>query len=186
MEKVSIEKNIKNLPVLLMFQDEARFGRMSDPRACWAPSPYRPLVTQALIREYKYEYAAIAPHTGRLDYMLADKMNTESMNKFLRQVSHSHWNKFIIMIVDGSSTHKSLSLKIPVNIGLIILPPYSPELNPTERIWNIIRRDCLANKYFKSLEEAMAQVKLGLAELQADRKALKSLSNWPWISGILI
>jgi len=43
-----------------MFQDEARFGRMSDPRSCWAPAPHRPVVNLALIREFRYEYAAVS------------------------------------------------------------------------------------------------------------------------------
>jgi transposase-like protein len=60
----------------------------------------------------RYEYVAIAPKTGRIDFMTADEMNTESMTKFLWQVSRSHWNKFIIMVVDGASSHKALALKI--------------------------------------------------------------------------
>ena len=168
-----------------MFQDEARFGRISDPRACWAMAPYRPTVDLALVREFQYAYAAIAPKTGRLDYMIASKMNTENMNNFLRQVSHSHWNKFIIMIVDGASSHKSKDLSIPKNISLIYLPPYSHELNPTERIWNIIRRDYFANRYFPDLDLAIGAAKRGLQDLQRNKHAMKSLTQWPWISLIL-
>jgi hypothetical protein len=130
----SLVKNYKNLPIMLIFQDEARFGRISDPRACWAPAPSRPLIKLALIREYRYEYVAIAHKTGRIDFMTADKLNTESMTKFLRQVSRSHLNKFIIMVVDSASSHKVLALKIPKNVTSIYLPPYSPELNLSERI----------------------------------------------------
>ena len=46
------EQNILNLPLRVMFQDEARFGRLSDPRRCWAPAPLRPVVPVALVREY--------------------------------------------------------------------------------------------------------------------------------------
>jgi transposase len=178
-------KNVKNLPILLMFQDEARFGRMSDPRSCWSPAPVRPLVTQALVREYRYEYAAIAPQTGRLDFMTADKMNTEIMTKFLRQVSRSHWNKFIIMVIDGASSHKSNSLVIPKNVSLIILPPYSPELNPSERIWNLLRRDYFANRYFPTLNDAIDQAEKGLRNFQKNKFAMKPLTFWPWLSKFL-
>lgn len=58
-----------NLPVRLMFQDEARFGRMSDPRSCWAPAPHRPVVNLAMIREFRYEYAAVSPWDGCLDFI---------------------------------------------------------------------------------------------------------------------
>jgi hypothetical protein len=52
--------NQQNLPVRLLFQDEARFGQLSNPRACWAPTPNRPTVNLALLREFRYEYAAVS------------------------------------------------------------------------------------------------------------------------------
>ena len=61
-------KNEDQLPLRLMFQDEARFGRMSDPRSCWAPAPHRPVVGLALVREFRYEYAAVSPWDGGLDF----------------------------------------------------------------------------------------------------------------------
>ena len=64
----------------LMFADEARFGRMSDPESCWAPAPHRPVVNLALVREFRYEYAAVSPWDGCLDYMTIEKMNTDSVN----------------------------------------------------------------------------------------------------------
>jgi hypothetical protein len=48
------------------FQDEARFGRLSDPRRCWAPAPIRPMVGVALIREYIYAFATVSPKDGGL------------------------------------------------------------------------------------------------------------------------
>ena len=55
-----------------MFQDEARFGQMSDPRSCWAPAPHRPVVNLALVREFRYEYAAVSPWDGCLDFMTTE------------------------------------------------------------------------------------------------------------------
>src|SRR3989338_1787418 len=95
-----------------MFQDEARFGRMSDPRACWAPSPHRPVVNLALVREFKYEYAAVSPWDGDIDHITREKMNTESMSCFLKQVSKAHRGEFNIMIVDGASSHMLIVNKI--------------------------------------------------------------------------
>lgn len=178
-------KNTEDLPVLLTFQDEARFGRMSDPRACWAPKGVRPLIPQALVREYQYVFGTVAPQSGQLDYMLAPSMKTEFMSKFLKQVSRAHNDEFVIMVVDGASSHKSKSLVIPANCQLILLPPYSPELNPAERLWNQLRRDCLANRYFENLDDAMKEVMSGLTKMKRNRKALKSLTNWPWIRAIL-
>lgn len=174
-----------NLPVRLMFQDEARFGRMSDPRSCWAPAPHRPVVNLAMIREFRYEYAAVSPWDGCLDFMTADKMNTDNMSRFLAQASQAHQNEFIVMVFDGASSHKSKELKIPNNVSLILLPPYSPELNPAEQIWNVLRRDHFANRVFDSLDAATEQAERGLSMMAANKSAIRQLTNWPWISAIL-
>jgi transposase len=178
-------KNENQLPVRLMFQDEARFGRMSDPRSCWAPAPHRPVVNLALIREFRYEYAAVSPWDGCLDFMTTEKMNTENMSCFLAQVSEKYKNEFVIMVVDGASSHRSKDLVIPENISLTRLPPYSPELNPAEQIWNILRRNYFANQVFDSLDAATTQAELGLTEMASNKLAIRSLTNWPWISDIL-
>ena len=178
-------KNEDQLPLRLMFQDEARFGRMSDPRSCWAPAPHRPVVNLALVREFRYEYAAVSPWDGCLDFMTAEKMNTDSMSRFLLQVSEAHKDEFIVMVVDGASSHRSKELKVPENVSLIRLPPYSPELNPAEQIWNMLRRDYFANRVFDSLNAATEQAELGLAEMAANKSAIHRLTNWPWISAIL-
>jgi phosphoserine aminotransferase len=52
--------------------------------------------------------------------MVAEQMNTEGMSKFLRQESHAHRNKYVIMVVDGASSHKSKTLKIPNNYDKFI------------------------------------------------------------------
>jgi putative transposase len=178
-------KNEDQLPLRLMFQDEARFGRMSDPRSCWAPVPHRPVVNLALVREFRYEYAAISPWDGCLDFMTAEKMNTENMSSFLTQVSKEYEDQFIVMVLDGASSHKSKDLNIPKNVSLIRLPPYSPELNPAEQIWNILRRNYFANRVFDTLDAATSQAEFGLKEMAVNKSATKKLANWPWISAVL-
>lgn len=178
-------KNEQNLPVRLLFQDEARFGRMSDPRSCWAPAPSRPMVSLALVREFRYEYAAVSPWDGVLDYMTAEKMNTDNMSRFLDRVSQGHNQDFMVMVLDGASSHKCKELKVPENIALVFLPPYSPELNPAEQLWNVLRRDWFANRVFDSLHAATLQAENGLACMASDRGRLSNLTNWPWITAIL-
>jgi transposase len=155
-----------------MFQDEAGFGGMSTPKSCWSPFSYRPMVNLAIVREFRYIYASICPSTGRLYYMASDKMNAKKMNRHLRQVSQRMRGKFVIMIVDGASSHRSKDLKIPKNIHFIHLPPYSPELDPTEQIWRMLRADYFGNREFKSLEEAIFQAKLGLNVLFSNKSSI--------------
>ncbi|MDD5095828.1 MAG: IS630 family transposase [Dehalococcoidia bacterium] len=177
-------KNKVNLPVRLMFQDEARFGRMSDPRACWAPAPIRPMVKMALVREFRYEYAAVSPWDGALDYMTLEKMNTENMSRFLNQVHQNHPEDFMIMVLDGASSHRGKELIVPENISLVFMPPYSPELNPAEQIWNRLRKNYFANKVFHSLDAVTQQAEQGLFEMASDKNAVMSLTYWPWIKSI--
>ena len=117
--------------------------------------------------------------------MTAEKMNTENMSRFLDQVSKAHPDQFIVMVVDGASSHRSQELVIPKNVSFIRLPPYSPELNPAEQIWNILRRDYFANRVFGALDAATAQAEFGLAEMAANKSVIRQLTNWPWISAIL-
>jgi hypothetical protein len=76
-------KVVKGRPVRLMFQDEARFGRMVRIRRCWAPAPHRPVVDNGYEREFQYVYGASSPIEGDLDWMISPGMNTEQMGKFL-------------------------------------------------------------------------------------------------------
>jgi len=117
--------------------------------------------------------------------MTSEKMNTENMSRFLKQVSERHDQDFIVMVLDGAPSHRGKELEVPENVALVFLPPYSPELNPVEQIWNVLRRDYFANRVFDSLNAATFQAEYGLAKMASNRQALRNLTNWPWISDIL-
>ncbi|PYU68725.1 MAG: hypothetical protein DMG49_15335 [Acidobacteria bacterium] len=80
-------------------------------------------------------YGGVSPLQGQLDWSLSDKMNTAQMTAFLSQVSQAHPQEFIVIVVDGASSHKGKELVVPENVRLIPLPAYSPELNPQEHTW---------------------------------------------------
>ena len=61
---------------------------------------------KALIREYVYAYAAVTPADGQLDWMLGSKMDTLTMNVFLRQVSQNCPEEFVVMVLDGAPSHR--------------------------------------------------------------------------------
>jgi putative transposase len=175
--------NSRNMPLRVMFQDEAWFGRLSDPRRCWAPAPLRPMVSVALAREYTYAYATITPEDGALDWMLTPKMNTINMSAFLEHVSQRLPDDFVVMILDWASSHRSLDLRVPENMTLVRLPPYSHELNPANRLWDEICEKEFANRFFDSLGSAMAQAARGLKRLEDAPEALRFLTGWDWILG---
>lgn len=164
-----------------MFQDEARFGRMSEPYPCWAPKGVRPMVKLALVREFVYAYAAVSPTDGKLNTMLAASMNTQTMNRFLAHVATQHQDEFIIMVLDGAPSHRSLDLQTPDNMILLRLPPYSPELNPVELLWDELREKNFANRLFDSLKAATLQVRQALRLMRRKPKAIQALTGWEWI-----
>jgi DDE superfamily endonuclease len=168
----------------LMFQDEARFGRMVRIRRCWAPAPERPVVDNGYVRQFVYVYGAVSPIEGDLDWMICPNMNTERMGEYLAQVSAAHPDEFIVMVIDGASSHVAKALVVPENIRLLRLPPYSPELNPQEHVWDEIREKEFPNRVFSDLESVTRQLEQGLPRLAADSGRLRSITAWPWIVGL--
>ena len=118
-----------------MFQDEAGFGRINKPRYCWCPKGVRPSIPCHHIREYRYAYGAVEPLTGENFFLVLPYCNTECMNLFLHELSMQFPDDFIVLVADKASWHISKGLKIPENIEIIHLPPYTPEMNPIEQIW---------------------------------------------------
>ncbi|MDD2316871.1 MAG: transposase [Desulfobacterales bacterium] len=67
-------------------------------------------------------------------WMVADTMKTEHMSRFLGQIGVAHPDRHVVMVLDDASSHKAKALEAPDNVSLILLPAYSPELNPVEII----------------------------------------------------
>jgi hypothetical protein len=115
--------------VRLMLQDEGRFGRINEPRRCWAPKGGRPDVYLQFVRENTYAYVAVSPHDGIMDSLILPEVNAEAMSIFLAEVAKRHPDEFILMVMDQAAWHKAKDLVIPENIWLIWQPPYSPQCN---------------------------------------------------------
>jgi transposase len=136
----------------LMFQDEARFGRINDPGRCWAPKGVRPEVGMQIVREYTYAFGAVSPQDGTLDSLVLPVVTAEAMSIFLEEVARRHPEEFILMFLDGAGWHRANDLAVPENMRLEALPPYSPQLNPVEHIWDEIREKWFTNEVFNSLD----------------------------------
>ena len=75
-------------PQRVMYQDEARFGRISDTRYCWAKKPLRPEVKAMLIYQYTYAYAAVPPQDERMDSLVLPEESSKCMQIFLNEVAY--------------------------------------------------------------------------------------------------
>jgi transposase len=167
-----------------MFQDEGRFGRISDPRRCWAPKGMRPDAPAQFVREYTYAFAAVSPTDGILDSLILPEVNSRTMSLFLAEVSSRHPNDFILMFMDRAGWHRAKDLKIPENINLSWLPPYSPQLNPVEHIWDEIREKYFANLVFHSMESVENTLCEALASLEKSPLKVAGLTGFEWIVSI--
>lgn len=116
--------------------------------------------------------------------MLCGEMNTLRMGECLGQVSRTHPEDFMVMIVDGASSHRAKDLAVPENIRLLPLPAYAPELNPQEHVWDELREKEFPNRVFNHLDAVIEQLLVGLSRLAEDHNRVRSLTAWPWIVSI--
>ena len=165
-----------------MFQDEAGFGRINKPKYCWCEKGTRPSVPCHHIREFRYAYGAVEPLTGESCFVVMPHCNTESMNVFLEELSNTFPRDKIILVCDGAAWHKSGSLKIPENIELIFIPPYTPEMNPIEQIWKEIRKRGFKNEVFQTLQKVVDRLCDTIFSLS--KETIKSITGRDWIMSI--
>jgi hypothetical protein len=167
-----------------MFQDEGRFGLLGAPRRCWAPSGVRPVVGARLERKYIYAFSAVSPHDGVLDSLVLPWVNADTMSLFLAEVAQRHSSEFIVMVMDQAGWHLAGELIVPTNMKLIFLPPYSPELNPAEHLWDALREDSFANTVFADLDAVEKALIAGLRALEAHATRTQSMTGFEWITSI--
>ena len=164
-----------------MFADEARFGRMNRPRPCWAPIGVRPEVASQLIREYVYLYGAVSPKDGTCVYLIMPAPDTECFQIFLDTLAKKYPRHFILLFVDGAGNHHGDELGIPANIMLHLLPPYSPELNPQENLWDEIREKLFKNYALKSTNDVYAKLQEAALYIERNPTLVKSITSFPYI-----
>jgi hypothetical protein len=162
-----------------MAQDEGRFGRISTPNRAWAPPGVRPKVARQIIRESSYVYAAVAPEQGLMTSLILPAANTAMMNLFLAQVAQDFADYFVVMQVDQAGWHRAKDLQVPENIRLIFQPPYSPEVNPVEHLWEELREKYLHNRLFPSLQGLIEVLCQALGDLTQDKQRLRSMMFFP-------
>lgn len=154
---------------------------MNDPRACWAPRGVRPTVGAQLVREFLYVFGAISPVDGCHDSLILPAANTPCMNRFLAELRLRHPNDYILVVLDGAGWHKSKDLVIPESMELGALPPYCPDLNPEEQIWDELREKAFGNRVFDSLEAVADAGADGLRKIESNPKSLQRLAGRDWI-----
>ena len=164
-----------------MFQDEARFGRMNRPMKCWAPKKCRPTIGKQLVREYTYAFCATSPMDGASTFLILPALTQETMQIFLNEVSRQYPDDLILMVCDGASAHNDKGLTLPDNIILVTLPPYCPDLNPVEHVWDDMREKFFGNIVFKSLDDVEDQMIRACQFYDKQKEVMQSIAGFDWI-----
>ena len=147
LKKLSEElKHIKNdviksgcKSVNLYFQDESRFGLMTILRRMITAKGVKPIAPYQHKFKNLYLFGAFSGINGAHFLLEMPYCNSDTFQVFLDLFAQSDPNEFKILILDNGAFHHAKTLIIPDNIALLFLPPYSPELNPAENMWQYIK-----------------------------------------------
>ena len=169
--------------VELWFMDEARVGQKGRLTHVWHQKGMRPRGVRQQGFSSAHLFGAVCPERGAGVALVLPEVSTAAMDVFLAELSRaipaaSH----AALVLDRAGRHVSGGLAVPADPTLVPLPPYSPELNPVERVWEYLRdrwlsHRVLAGGYAAVLEAACAAWNALLAE----PGRLRSLTSYPWL-----
>lgn len=142
----------------------------------------RPTVGHQHVREYRYAVTAISPADGRLSaHIIRGGVDHRVMNDFLVETCRRFPHRYCLMFLDGAGAHISHDLVVPPQMHLEFLPPYSPELNPVEALWDYVRQHYFANRVFATIRGVEARLCKAFRDLDARPDIIQPLANFEWI-----
>jgi transposase len=171
--------------ITLFFQDEARVGQKG--RCCrrWWLRGERPRGPVDQRYTFAYVFAAVEPRSGRDFCLVLPTVSTLAMSEFLRRFSQTlDGDEHAVMVIDGAGWHTSHDLVVQPNVTLLRLPPYSPELNPVERVWLYLRERHLSHRVHNDYNAILDAVCHAWRQLTPER--LCSLCGYPWLAKVRI
>ena len=161
-------------------QDEARVGQQGALTRVWARKGSRPTAVKQTEYAWVYLWAAVEPATGASVGMIRPDVNAGQMDVFLAGLSGTlAADEHAVLVLDNAGWHTAKALRVPANLTLLFLPPYSPELNPAERVWTYLRSHYLANRAYADYDALLRAA--DDAWLKLDAPTLKTVCRCPWI-----
>lgn len=163
--------------VAVYWADEMRLGLISQVRRVWSSIGKK--IVQKIQISYKYIYLHLAVDglTGKIHWQWENDMQSETVKRVVQQ-----WKQDGVgaIVWDGAPSHRANEMKT-LGIPLICQPPYSPELNPAERIFESIRQ-VVEGVVYKTLALKMQVVDSYLQALNKTPEKIQSLAGWAWIN----
>ena len=140
---------------LVFFFDEGRFGLQPNIGRCWTHQDVRSSCKVKPGYKNFYLYSCISPFSGDYFTLILPWVNTDVMNYYLKKLAIAFKDKQLMLVMDQAGWHRSKNLHKHDNIKLVFLPPYSPELNPVERLWAWLRKHACRNRLFTLEKDVM-------------------------------
>jgi transposase len=169
----------KDRAVKIWAADESRFGLHTQSRRCWALRGQRVVRAQEQRYEWEYVYGAVEVVEGLAQFRFLPSVSLELSRGFLQQLADSDAQAEHVVIWDQAGFHpRPGHALLPARIHLLPLPPYSPELNPVEGLWDQTQ-DVTCNRHFTDLdqlEEALTQTLRPFWETPA--RVLSLVHHW--------
>ncbi|WP_345332651.1 IS630 family transposase, partial [Ferrimonas pelagia] len=117
----------------------------------------------------------------KTEALITPCVNKDAMRQHLQLISEATpRGRHAIVIIDGAGWHMSDTASPFNNVSLIKLPPYSPELNPMEQVWQWLRQRCLSNRVFKSYDHIVDQVADAWNSFRKDAEQVRHLCSREW------
>jgi transposase len=175
-EQIALEQSVH-----LWVSDEMRFGLQPVTRRVWTRRGVEVILPVEPRYQWGYTYGALEVCGEGAEFLHTDGVSLEASRCFLEQVGRSAPAAMHIVIQDGAGFHHAESApELPANVRVITLPPYSPELNPVERLWDIIK-DRICNRPWEDLEELMAAINEVLADYWTTPRKVRALIGDGWL-----
>lgn len=166
----------------LWCMDEHRIGLKPVVRRIWARKGHRPVIRVQQRYEWLYVYGFAHPESGESHWLLLPSVSVEvftiALEHFAQAVGASP-DRRIIVVLDRAGWHSSQMLVIPDGIHLVFLPPYSPELQPCERLWPL-SNEAISNCRFETLDELQEAQAERCVALQNDATCIRHATLFHW------
>ena len=160
-----------------------RVGLMPVSRRRLTARGTKPIRKQKPGYKYFYLYGAIEPETGQRFFLEQERLNSDCFQVFLDGFSRSFPRSQNVMILDNGSFHKAKKLKVPSNVRLVFLPPYSPELNPVERFWEAVKDQVAIDQVALGGQASLADLRQHVRAhvMSYVDEAVASLTRYPYL-----
>ena len=164
--------------IIYWCQDETRLGVRTISGKKITLKGVKPQQIKQWTYQYYYIYGLIEPVGGRSFFFEFSHLNSDCFERYLKKFSEEYLNQIHIIQLDNAPFHTAQDLEIPSNIILLFQPPYCPELNPIERLWEYIKYK-LRSQLFINLEDLKTKVANTLNF--SSQETIRSLAGWDHI-----